>query len=85
MTAKAKRVLLFVDAVEAGTARLLPENGLAFELPSALLPDGTREGCRVELTAKLCGGCDADRDEIDSLLDELGDDPWEAMDKHGFY
>ena len=74
MTAKTKRVLLFVDAVEAGTARLLPENGLAFELPAALLPDGAREGCRVELTAKLCGG-DADRDEIDSLLGELGDNP----------
>ena len=55
-----KKSLLFIDAVAEGTARLLPA--------------GAREGCQVEITAVLrCeNGC---REEIDSLLDELGDDP----------
>ena len=69
-----KKSLLFIDAVAEGTARLLPEDGPAFEFPAALLPAGAREGCQVEITAVL--RCENNcREEIDSLLDELGDDP----------
>lgn len=69
-----KKSLLFIDAVAEGTARLLPEDGPAFEFPAALLPDGAREGCMVEITAVLRRE-NSDREEIDSLLDELGDNP----------
>jgi hypothetical protein len=41
--------LLFVDAIEAGTARLL--SGVdAFDLPARLLPAGTKEGSWLRLS-----------------------------------
>ncbi len=39
-----------VDAVEAGLARLVLDDDSSFTLPAKLLPRGTREGDRVELT-----------------------------------
>jgi hypothetical protein len=36
--------LLFVDAIEAGIARLVPSGGAAFTVPSRLLPAGAKEG-----------------------------------------
>jgi hypothetical protein len=46
---KNEQALLFVDAIEAGTARLL--SGVdAFELPARLLPPGTQEGSWLRLS-----------------------------------
>ena len=36
--------LLFVDAVEADTARLVATGGVAFTVPLRLLPPGAKEG-----------------------------------------
>ena len=36
--------LLFVDAIEADTARLVGAGGVAFSVPSRLLPVGAKEG-----------------------------------------
>lgn len=41
---------VFVDAVEAGVARLALDDGTTFTLPSRLLPRGAREGDRLEVT-----------------------------------
>jgi hypothetical protein len=48
----ARTTAVFVDAIESGRARLLLGE-TAFELPVALLPDGVREGCWLELTATI--------------------------------
>jgi hypothetical protein len=46
---KNEQALLFVDAIEAGTARLL--SGVdAFDLPARLLPAGTQEGSWLRLS-----------------------------------
>lgn len=39
-----------LDAVEAGVARLALDDGATFTLPARLLPPGTREGDRLEVT-----------------------------------
>ncbi|MFL5305281.1 MAG: hypothetical protein ACJ8F1_08710 [Polyangia bacterium] len=36
--------LLFVDAIESGTARLVGSGGAAFTVPARLLPAGAKEG-----------------------------------------
>jgi hypothetical protein len=43
---------LFVDAIEAGSARLLLGER-AFNVPAALLPDDAREGSWVELSVQV--------------------------------
>ncbi len=48
---KTRSSLLFVDAINGGTARLLPKDGAAFEFPLRLLPEGIREGEIIKLTA----------------------------------
>ena len=67
-----KDLKLFIDGIESGVARLMLTDGAVFEFPAALLPKGAREGdnltMRIELEAD--GGY---RDEIDKLLDSLGD------------
>ena len=40
-------MLLFVDAIEADTARLVGTGGVAFTVPSRLLPAGAKEGSWV--------------------------------------
>ncbi len=44
--------MLFVDAIEVGTARLLAGVD-AFELPARLLPAGTKEGSWLRLSFEL--------------------------------
>jgi hypothetical protein len=46
---KKDQPLLFVDAIEAGTARLLAGVD-AFSLPARLLPAGTQEGSWLRLS-----------------------------------
>jgi hypothetical protein len=41
-----------LDAVEAGVARLVLDDGAVFTLPARLLPPGTREGDRLEWTVR---------------------------------
>lgn len=69
-----KKTLLFVDAISSGIARLLTDDEEAFEIPANLLPDGIREGCRVYLTAEETQDGDL-HDEVNSLFDDLGDNP----------
>jgi hypothetical protein len=45
--------LLFVDAVEGETARLLLQEGPAFEVPARLLPAGAVEGSWVRISLAL--------------------------------
>jgi hypothetical protein len=45
--------LLFVDAVEAGTARLVLSDGVAFSIPARLLPPGAKEGSWLEFSLAL--------------------------------
>jgi hypothetical protein len=62
--------LLFVDAIEAGTARLL--SGVeAFELPARLLPAGTKEGSWLRLSFEPAP---APPDEGGALRRKLGRD-----------
>lgn len=50
---RTKSSVLFVDAVNDSMARLLPEEGLPFDLPLSFLPSGIREGEVIKLTASL--------------------------------
>jgi hypothetical protein len=44
--------LVYVDAIEAGHARLVLDDD-AFTVPARLLPDGAREGSWLELEARI--------------------------------
>lgn len=68
----AKELKLFIDGVHSGVARLMLQDGAVFEFPAALLPEGAREGCGLTMRLALDGAGDY-KDEIDSLLDSLGD------------
>lgn len=72
MSEGAKELRLFIDAVDSGTARLMLLDGAVFEFPSALLPDGAREGDEVVMTIRKCVESTY-KDDIDALLDSLGD------------
>lgn len=62
--------LLFVDAIESGTARLLL--GVeAFSVPARLLPPGAKEGSWVRLSFELAP---TPPDEADALRRKLGRD-----------
>lgn len=41
---------VFVDALEAGLARLALDDGTTFTLPAKLLPRDTKEGDRLEVS-----------------------------------
>jgi hypothetical protein len=60
--------LLFVDAIEGGSARLLL--GVeAFNLPARLLPAGAKEGSWVRLSFEIS---EAPPDEAEALRRKLG-------------
>ena len=62
--------LLFVDAIEAGTARLLL--GVeAFNVPARLLPAGAKEGSWVRLSFDIAPAPPDDHD-ADALRRKLG-------------
>ncbi len=64
--------LLFVDAIEGGTARLLL--GVeAFNLPARLLPAGAKEGSWVRLSFQIAPA-PPDEDAADALRRKLGGD-----------
>ena len=67
-----KELELFIDGIESGIARLMLLDGTVFEFPAALLPDGARESDNVTMRITLESG-GGYHDEIDSLLDSLGD------------
>lgn len=62
-----KTTVLFVDAVNGGTARLLPKEGTAFDFPLKLLPEGIREGVCIKFTADLQDNKER-RNKTDALL-----------------
>lgn len=72
MSAETKELKLFIDSMERGVARLMLMDGSSFEFPAALLPEGAREGGELTLSLRL-NAESTYRDEIDSLLDSLGD------------
>ena len=68
----------FVDSISEGTAVLLAceDGSVRMEIPLSVLPEGVREGDYLRTLFEI----DAEkknsmRREIDSLLDELGDNP----------
>lgn len=67
-----KEMKLFIDGIESGVARLMLTDGAVFEFPALLLPDGAGEGDNLTMRIELEPGGDY-RDEIDDLLDSLGD------------
>ena len=70
-TPKEKTTAVFVDAVEAGRARLLLGDD-AFTVPAALLPDGAGEGSWLNLSATVT----PPQADPDALRRKLGrDDP----------
>ena len=76
MSGETKGAVCFVDSFEYEYARLITEDGTVFDCPIFMLPEGTREGNYVEITAISRPDMEAEiKDEIDSLLDDLGDNP----------
>lgn len=67
-----KELKLFIDAIDSGVARMMLLDGAVFEFPAALLPEGAREGDGVTMRLALEPANDY-KDDIDSLLDSLGD------------
>lgn len=68
--------LLFLDAIEAQTARLVDADGVAFTVPSRLLPAGAKEGSWLRATLVLTDGPPDDAAEIRRRLgrdDDGGD------------
>lgn len=68
----AKKFGIFIDAIENGTARIMPDVGPVFEIPAQLLPDSAEEGSEyiLELRPK------EDRrmkKKIKKLMDDMGD------------
>lgn len=68
----AKKFGIFIDAIENGTARIMPDVGPVFEIPAQLLPDSAEEGSEyiLELRPK------EDRrmkKKIKTLMDDMGD------------
>jgi hypothetical protein len=47
-----RRAVVYVDAIEAGRARLVLDAD-AFTIPARLLPEGAREGSWIELEARI--------------------------------
>lgn len=67
-----KELKLFIDGIESGMSRLMLTDGAVFEFPAALLPDGAKEGDNVTMRIMIESG-GGYRDEIDDLLNSLGD------------
>ncbi len=67
-----KDIELFIDALDSGVARMMLPDGTVFDFPAALLPGGAREGDGITMRLALEPGKDY-KDDIDSLLDSLGD------------
>lgn len=71
---KTRSSLLFVDAINDDTARLLQKDGAAFEFPLRLLPEGIREGEVIKLTAAAQDNKER-LGKTESLLLSLGNKP----------
>ena len=69
---KKDQPLLFVDAIEAGTARLLL-GADAFDVPARLLPAGTKEGSWLRLSFEAAPAPPA-ADDGGALRRKLGQD-----------
>jgi hypothetical protein len=65
--------LLFVDAIEADTARLVGAGGVAFSVPSRLLPAAAKEGSWLRAEFVLTDAPPDDAAEIRARLGR-GDD-----------
>ncbi|MES1166096.1 MAG: hypothetical protein ABUR63_10075 [Verrucomicrobiota bacterium] len=65
--------LLFVDAIEADSARLIGPGGVAFTVPSRLLPAGAKEGSWLRAGFVLTDGPPDDAAEVRRRLGR-GDD-----------
>jgi len=65
--------LLFVDAVEGDTARLVLSGGAAFSVPVRLLPPGAKEGSWLQASFTLAPPPPDDAAEIRARLGK-GDD-----------
>ncbi len=65
--------LLFVDAIEADTARLVMSGGTAFSMPVRLLPPGVKEGSWLRASFALAPAPPDDAAEIRRRLGR-GDD-----------
>ena len=63
-----KELKLFIDAIDSGVARMMLLDGAVFEFPAALLREG--DGVTLRLALEPANDC---KDEIDKLLDSLGD------------
>ena len=61
--------LLFVDAIEADTARLVAAGGAAFTVPAGLLPAGAKEGSWVRAGFVLA---DPPPDDAAAIRSRLG-------------
>lgn len=73
-----KELLFFVDRISEGVAALVTdgEDGSVFTLPLDLLPRGVREGDYVRASFAIDPEARRRaRDEIERLMDELGDIP----------
>jgi hypothetical protein len=71
-TTPPKEALLFVDAIEAGRARLLLDDE-TFTVPARLLPKGAREGSWIRLSGTVVAAPPSDADAIRKKL--ARDDP----------
>lgn len=71
-TTPPKEALLFVDAIEAGRARLLLDEE-TFTVPARLLPKGAREGSWIRLSGTVVPAPPSDADAIRKKL--ARDDP----------
>ena len=69
---------MFVDSISEGIALLLTgeDGSVRMEVPLSLLPASVREGDYLRATFEIDPEKGAEmRRDIDSLLDELGDNP----------
>lgn len=63
---------IFIDGIDGDFCRVLAENDLAFEMPTFLLPEGTKEGEWLKVTfAQDLAKTASEKDKTQKLLDEL--------------
>ncbi|GHV54212.1 hypothetical protein FACS1894216_13780 [Synergistales bacterium] len=66
----------FVDSISNGAASLIPDGGDPFAAPLSSLPAGVREGDWLSASFAIDARKRAEeRDAIDKLFGELGDNP----------
>ena len=73
-----KSTSFFVDSIHEGIAVLLVGDGaeISLDVPLSILPAGVREGDYLNVSIEIDGDKrESMRSEIDSLMEELGDNP----------